>query len=81
MTDGRIPGAVSPPSPIRSPRFQEIVESAPPEDVAHVFTTDDEWTWTPGLPVEAYSRLMVDDFIVYLPTAAPRASAAGVVSA
>jgi len=72
MTDGRIPGAAASPWPIRSPRFQEIVESSPPKDVAHVFTSDDEWVWTLPLPIEAYQRRIVDGFIVYVPSNRPR---------
>jgi hypothetical protein len=67
MTDGRIPGAATPPHPVRSPRFQEIVESSPPEEVAHVFTPDDEWVASLPLPIEAYRREIVDGFVVYVP--------------
>jgi GT2 family glycosyltransferase len=75
--DNRIVSGVFPFWPIRFPDRQRIVGATPPEQVAVIYTTDDEDPAHLLMPVDRYERIRIGGRILYLPLPTTSATSTG----
>jgi hypothetical protein len=68
-SDRSIRTAVAGPYPVRFPESQRLVQSAPPEEVAFVFTPGELDPSLFYLPIDSYRREDLGDIILYVPLA------------